>query len=216
MSRKATRSAIPRQCLRCQVTFYPTTRQVKNGLGHYCSRQCCCNHRNRRPPPPMTLAFRFWRHVNKDGPLPANASLGPCWEWTGSLAGSGGWAYGKLGRSPGSSEKVIYAHRLSYELHVGPIPDGSLVCHTCDRPSCCNPSHLFLGTPAANTHDMCEKQRHPGLKMNWAKVREARARHATGESIRVLAEAYDVCRGTMSMIINHRIWKDEPQTIASR
>ena len=53
----------------------------------------------------------------------------------------------------------IYTHRITYELHIGPIPEGMLVCHTCDVPSCCNPSHLFLGTSQDNVDNMMDKGR---------------------------------------------------------
>ena len=49
--------------------------------------------------------------------------------------------------------------REAWELANGPIPDGMFVCHTCDNPPCCNPAHLFLGTPSENVLDAVAKGR---------------------------------------------------------
>lgn len=75
-----------------------------------------------------------------------------CWEWQGSKNTK---CYGNV-FCQGTRRMV---HRLSYEIHTGPIPSGHLICHRCDNPSCWNPEHLWPGTPKQNSLDMSEKRR---------------------------------------------------------
>lgn len=78
-----------------------------------------------------------------------------CWEFTGYLNNKG---YGEIGKGT-RAEGLMLAHRASYEVHVGPIPDGMIIMHTCDNPKCFNPEHLQLGTMKDNYDDMVSKKR---------------------------------------------------------
>lgn len=98
------------------------------------------------------LAERFTKHVDTGGPTPIHRpDLGPCHIWTGCVMKPGN------GRLPYGAIKVDgrkrLAHCVAYELHVGPIPDGKILLHACDNPSCVNVAHLSPGTHGQNLRD---------------------------------------------------------------
>ena len=153
-----------------------------------------------QPAATRPLAVRFWEKVSKRGP-------NDCWKWQGSLDRKG---YGQIKLH---SHQRGSAHRVSYELHFGPIPDNLFVCHRCDNPSCVNPAHLFLGTGNDNLRDMREKGRHSHgethahAKLTEKQVDEIRARYAAGGILqRELALEYGVTEKHISRIINRGQW----------
>jgi hypothetical protein len=92
---------------------------------------------------------RFWSKVQKTE---------TCWLWMGARHPHGGY-----GQFVGPPIKELRAHRYSWVLAYGPIPDGLLVCHRCDNPPCVRPDHLFLGTHLDNALDMMAKGRKPPI-----------------------------------------------------
>ena len=81
---------------------------------------------------------------------------GDCWMWSAALNRQG---YGQFHDRVGGGLKMVRAHRYSYEVFVGPVPEGEFVCHSCDVRDCVNPDHLWTGTAADNNRDMMEKGR---------------------------------------------------------
>ena len=150
---------------------------------------------------------RFWRHVTR-------AADDECWEWTGSHNPDG---YGHLRMHNRMGVPCDEdAHRLSWRLHHGAIPDGLCVLHTCDNPACVNPAHLFLGTIADNNHDMRLKgrDRHPRgeqngrAKLTQAAVLDMRRRYAAGGiSQEQLGREYGVCQSVAGRAIQGLTWK---------
>lgn len=103
--------------------------------------------------PPTPIEERFWKKVNKNGPIPeCDPELGPCWVWTAALNNG----YGRIRRGK-YDDGYIYAFRFAYEYFVGPIPDGLQPDHLCRNRACVKaiadsygPSHLEIVTPKIN------------------------------------------------------------------
>jgi hypothetical protein len=182
-------------CLVCGANFTAYPSEIERGEGLYCSTDCY--HKDSKRP----VAERFWEKVNKDGPIPEHCpELGQCWIWTAASRGTFG--YGLLGGAPG--EKGQLAHRVSWQLHFGPIPDGIKVLHHCDNPPCVRPDHLFLGTLKDNTQDMLSKRRHI-VKLTDEQTADLRSKHASGEFSKTeRAKQFGLGQSTVSRIILHK------------
>ena len=129
-----------------------------------------------------------------------------CWEWIACIHPNG---YGQFLLN----NKKCAAHRVSYELHVGKIPDDLLVCHTCDVKNCVNPNHLFLGTQQENVDDMIKKGRAnkaKGSKSGNAKLNESQARVIkkllASISVKEVAGLFSASKNTVHRIKNGTHW----------
>ena len=139
-----------------------------------------------------TLAERFWSKVQ----IGANDE---CWPFTSvDVRGYGQIQAGKRGVG------VLKAHRVSYELHNGPVPDGLHVLHSCDNPSCVNPSHLHLGTHQDNMREMAARRRAGQRRLNEEQVVEIRDLRSRGVSQREVARLFGVTKNAISNIDHGR------------
>lgn len=134
-----------------------------------------------------------------------------CHLWLGRMCSNG--RYGALN----TRAKRLMAHRVSYETHRGPIPEGMFVCHKCDVTSCVNPAHLFLGTAADNMRDMAEKGRakfvrggsRPGEKNGRAKLSAMQVLCIRADTRRIsaVAKSYGISWRQARDIKERRLWK---------
>ena len=145
----------------------------------------------------LSLEERFWAKVEKsDG----------CWLWVGGKTSAG---YGAMAAGP---EGVKLAHVVSWELHNGPVPDGTEVCHDCDTPPCVRPDHLFLGTHIDNMRDMVSKDRSSG-KLTIAQVNAIRERYIPRDSSHgctAMAREFGVTVAAISAVTTGRTFKHIP------
>ena len=141
------------------------------------------------------------KRVNK---LPNNG----CWEWQGHKNNDG---YG-LVTFEGKHQGV---HRLVYKLMKGYVPPGLYVCHKCDNPICCNPDHLFIGTPTDNQIDCEIKNRHPRSKIDFAKALEIRRLFNSGISKKEISTQFNLSLPQICRIMKGECWAEVNYTNTS-
>lgn len=145
----------------------------------------------------IPLEQRFWANVEKSE---------TCWLWTASLNSTG---YGRIN----INGVIRLAHRVSYELSFGPIPNGKHILHKCDTPRCVRPEHLFAGTHKENMLDMhvkgraCIGEDRSQSKLTWMSVDRIRSLYATGTwTQRELAKVFNISQPLLCQVVNKRIW----------
>lgn len=136
--------------------------------------------------------------------------MSECWYWRGGLHKLGYGLFAAIGEHK--------AHRVSYRLFNGSIPNGMDVLHKCDVRNCVNPEHLFAGTHTDNMRDMVSKGRarcvpqpgenHPMSKLTAVQVEEIRRRYAAGGiSMRKLGTEFGVGAMNICRIVNNQMWR---------
>lgn len=132
-----------------------------------------------------------------------------CWGWKGITHHSRG--YGRLNFK--SKNTTIAAHRASWMIYRGSIPDGLHVLHKCDNPSCTNPDHLFIGTNFENVRDMVYKNRqakgsYAGTsKLNEEQVLEIKSQLSGGIDKKTIAAEFGVTKECVYHIQIGKTWK---------
>lgn len=133
-----------------------------------------------------------------------------CWGWKGYHDKDG---YAQITGYNGKKAIPIKAHRISYEIYNGKIPEGFRVCHTCDNPICTNPDHLWLGTAKENSQDGVKKGRisrgedRPLAKLKENDVLEIRKLLLLGVTKANLSRKYGVSFMAISLIGQGKTWK---------
>lgn len=176
-------------CEACSSPFRAQRANVERGGGRFCSRDCYTG----------TPESRFWSHVKK--------SEG-CWIWT---AGTNRGGYGKFSVH---HEDGTTAHRFSWELHNGSIPDGLMVLHSCDNPPCVRPDHLFIGTHMDNCEDAVKKgrtlsgERNPSAILTVEQVLAIRLENPGGKRLEEIGADYGVAISTVYAAKRRLTWKN--------
>ena len=170
-----------------------------------------------RAPRGLSLAERLWFYLPKGNP-------DECWIWTGPMinAKRKGGGYGQIIIKKNGKLYYYTAHRVSWTVNRGPIPDGMEVLHSCDNPPCGNYYHLFLGTQVDNVRDAVQKGRMKGretsakgmnhylTRLTDDKVLEIRRLRRDGLKLKEIAARFDLTVQHVSKITRRVAWRHLP------
>ena len=146
--------------------------------------------------PPEQL---YWSHVIK------GEDVNDCWDW--NLKGRDAFGYAIVQGIFNNQRYHLGAHRFSWKLHFGIIPDGLCVLHKCDNPSCTNPEHLFLGTRDENMKDAARKGRMRNGREQMTHC--SRGHPLSGVNLRMNTEGRRVCRECVRINERERYRKEK-------
>lgn len=159
-----------------------------------------------------SVTCNFWSKVDK-------RSDDECWNWLGAKSKDNGYGILRI------DHHGVKAHQLSWVIHFGEIPQteetlqtyhGTCVLHKCDNKSCCNPSHLYLGTQADNVHDVFARDRrrsyigtdNPASVLTAVQVKEIRIMTSLNMASRAIAAYFGIGQTTVLRIRNKETYAD--------
>jgi hypothetical protein len=145
-SKTVIRELVTLICPQCDKEFQIQFCKYKKGQ-RLCSAACVIATKNKASED--NELTRFWSFVDKE-PEEDSYRKRACWKWTGATYES---PYGRFKAKVDGVWCKVAAHRYSYELKNGPVPDGLLLRHQCHNPLCVRPDHLLPGTHAENEKD---------------------------------------------------------------
>ena len=177
-------------CKSCDKETTSKESRGREGRSKFCSKTCQYS-KSRGDRLSVIIPAYESKVIRQDG----------CWGWkssTNCTTGRGRVHY---------KRKVIEAHRASWMIHFGEIPEGKLVCHKCDNPVCSNPRHLFLGSYSDNAIDMVKKGRSSAAILDINKVKYIKDSLCEGVSQKELAKMFNVKPQTISEIERNKTWR---------
>jgi hypothetical protein len=200
----------------------PLVTLPRDQKARFCSKACRLLHENAIE----HYASRFWSRVNRDTCLGAicgcQQGLDHCWPWTGSTNHGGyGWFSGHFSHP---TAKHMLAHRFAFKVtNLKHFVPQKLVCHACDVPPCCRPTHLWQGMYAEHrqqmivTHGMPPTHyrrgsQHPHSRLTEAQVLAIRALYRPGMSWTAIGRTYQITGPHVYSIIRRRIWTHLPSS----